>query len=858
MTRRHGGWLLASLLLLSACGPSGVISGRVNVEGGGAGNLTVFFFGPQSGAGVTRDDGTFSLTGLPDGAYVLRATVRGAEVEEQSVATVVTNGAASPEPQLTFRVANAKLSGRVVFADGSDAANVSVTAVGEQTRATVTVSGGAFSLEGLKSGAYLVTAEARDTREGRVSVGAAAAGATEVGELRLTPVGRLQGLVTESGMPVAGVQVTVPGTSVSALTDAAGAFELTMVPTGAQTLLARVGSSPFVKSATQMVTVVRGENPALLVALTAEPPRTGTVTGVVTFRGNRSPRDIVVSVEGAGVTATPQLNGAYSLAVPVGAWDIVASAPMHPKMVLGRVLVTEGQSVALPGAELSWYRPVWRSNGQVTTVVGLPSIDAHPWALVLFREPEVRLALLNVQTFEFRILAVGVNFASEARISSRGKYAAWFINSTTFLYEVATGQVTAFPTPMTAAATPLVQRAEFSTDESVLFVQRSNRTLTRIPLASPASAVTFPAAGSAVAIDAQSFDRWFVREGSEARLVTPTTDVAQIFTNISQFSLTPTAWALTDCVGGLTCTLRVVGPTATAAVAVAGVSPNVGGISAFTGGNLESRGDYPCFNAGGSAFCARATDGTRYPLPAVPSQFKLNAAGDRVIMVFPGGSGTAVREEAMPPSSGTSSAASSTFGYSAHWVSPTRGIAYETGGTPRALLDFKAGVLSTDNDLGTQGVTVTGPLVVYPKASTTRWQAFLGDKPTRAVPVATTRPVTMSSARFFGGTETVTDYGTVSFDTTTSYVIDERAMTVRNLALGRGTQGLRSGAVELAIFDRSPGGDAFALVHGQNVAIEVLDGTATPTAFVGSQALAAGYLAQGTDGRTISLGTFAP
>lgn len=856
MTRSHQTWLLGTLALLSACGPAGVISGRVNVEGGSAANVTVFVFGPQSGATVTRDDGTFSIDALPDGAYVVRATVRGTEVEEQSVGTVVTQGKAAPEPQLTFRVANAKVTGKVVFADGSDAVGVTVTAVGEVTRAAVTTGGGAFSIEGLKSGPYLVTVEARDTREGRVSVGVAAAGSIDVGELRLTPVGRLTGTVTDQGMPTAGVTVAVPGTSVSALTNASGEFELTLVPTGAQTVVARVGTVPFVRVASQSVTVARGENTPVLFALAAEPPPTGTVTGVVTFRGPRSPRDITVSVDGAGVTATPQANGAYSLQVPVGEWDIVATASMHPKQVIGRVKMSPGQTTALPGAELSWYRPVWRANGTISSFNPSQTVDAHPWSFVTFTEVDPKLALINVQTGDFRVLAVG-SFAGQ-KLSNKAKYAAWYSASTYFIYEIATGTTTAYPTSMTVASTPNVTQVEFSSDENVLFVVRSNVTLSRMPIASPASIVTYPSAGPAVAIQMQNVDRWFVRESTEARLVTPTADVPQIFTNITLLDVRPTAWAITDCSAGLNCTLRVLAPTAIAAATVTGVSPNSGGIGVFAGGALESRSDYPCYNlAGTSAFCVRSSDGSRYPLPALPSQFKLNEAGTRVIMAFNAGSGLGVREEAMPPSSGTSSVGTTATAWQVQWVSPTRGIAYETGGTTRTMHDWKASVLATDNDVGPQGVSISGPLVVFPKASSSRWQVFLGDKPTRVLPVATSRGATRVAARPFGGGETVTDYGSVSFDSNTSYLIDERTMNVRSSGLGRGLVGMRSANTELLMVER-PSGVPAMLVFGSNAVLEIIDGTVADLDLVGATPVALGYLSLASDGRTLQLGTFVP
>src|SRR5688572_3212721 len=121
---------LLGAMLLSACGPAGVISGKVTVEGGNAGGIAVIIYGPESAATVTNMDGTFSVTKLPDGVYVVRATVRDADVEEVSVSTTVTNGSASPEPVLAFRASTGKVTGRVTMSDGSSPIDLTVTATG--------------------------------------------------------------------------------------------------------------------------------------------------------------------------------------------------------------------------------------------------------------------------------------------------------------------------------------------------------------------------------------------------------------------------------------------------------------------------------------------------------------------------------------------------------------------------------------------------------------------------------------------------------------------------------------------------------------------------------------------------------
>ncbi|MDP1825116.1 MAG: carboxypeptidase regulatory-like domain-containing protein [Archangium sp.] len=863
-------WLVAAAL--SACGPAGVISGKVTVEGGTAGGIAVIIYGPQSAAAVTGDDGAFSVGSLPDGKYVVRATVRGADVEELSVTTTITQGAASPEPILAFRASTAKVSGRVVMADGSGPENLTVTAVGPETRGARTAADGSFSFENLKTGAYLISVEAKDTLEGRVAVGVNASGPVDAGELRLTPIGRLNGIVTYNTMPVANAPVVVTGTRASTVTDAMGRFSLLDVPTGNQAVLVRVGSAPFFRSATAMVMVARGTNPDLTMALTDDAPRTGTVTGVVTFHGPRSPRDITVSALGSGVTATPQLNGAYSLTLPVGVWDVTATAPQHPPRLLGRVTVIEGQAQSLPGAEVSWYRPIWRSTSDISPPNSLTFgalNDNVPWTLVGFNDSAPRLALVNSTTADFRILAVGSTAGH--RISKGGKYAGWYVpgTSTVFVYEIATAVLSVFSAQQPPPVVVSTDQIEFSSDESAIFIRRRavdptpNPTilnLTRIKFATASNVEIFPASGSATQILSTNVDRWFVRDAAnDVRLVTPTIDVPQVFTQVQQFSATPTAWATTNC--GATCQMMVLSPTSiAAAVRDNSVNPLPGGVTNFNslGSNFDNRGDYPCFLSAGNAFCVRSADGNHFALAAVPLSFKLNEAGDRVIWTLPSGANRAVREEAMPPT-GSTNLGSNGVGWNIGWISPTRAYAYEVSGGPRTLHLVKTtGATTTttsDPDVGSQAVIAQPPLLVVPQSTTSRWRAYLGDGPVRLVDVPTNLPVLSVAVRGLG-TGTITKYAGVTFDTVSSWIIDENMATVRQNYVGISSGASRSGAVEWMSIAR-PGGLAAIFVFNTGVLLEYQENNVTLSAPVGQPGVL-GYLGLGEDQRTIYAAGFQP
>lgn len=848
---------LVLALGLFACGPAGKITGRVTVEGGDSAGIAVFAYGPSSGATVTGADGAFTFAGLPDGEYVVRATVRDADVEEASASTTITQGGtAAPEPVLNFKASSATVTGKVVFADGSEASNLSVIATGPETVGTRTETNGSFSFTKIKNGAYVISVEVRDTREGRVGIGVDASGTKDVGELRLTPVGQLKGVVSYGGMPAEGVSVFVPGTSTSATTDAQGVFALVNVPTGTQTVVARVGAEPFWRSATVVTTVGRGVNTDLAITITDDAPKTGTVQGNVTFRGPRNPRDILLSVPGTAVTGNPSANGTFALTVPVGEWEVIATAPSHPKLSLGRVVVREGLVTQLPGAMLSAYRSIWRSNANVTLGGGVfPGVSSHSWSIVTVDDGSQRLAIVHALTGELRFLAVG-SFNAPV-ISNNAKYVGWSAGRAVFVYELATGALTAHNDVETLSS------FTFSSDESTLFVVRSpsgGRTLRRIPLANPMAAVTFPATGVSTDIRSQSSDRWFVREGpaaptSDFRLVTTTMEVASAFTDVSSLQLTPTAWAYTNCTAS--CTMKVLSPTSTAAaVTVSGISPAPGSLFVFNG----SSGEHPCYGVSTSnvAFCVKSADGTRYPLPSDVLQLAYNLTGTRMIYTYNTGIAVAVREEAVPPSSSTTDLDTVTTNWRVGWLSATRAYAAETGSAAgrKVRIVTNGTAAAVDTDIGTQSILPSPPLFVFPQQTTGKWRAILGDGPTRPLDIDLTINPSLSVRSL--SSDTITRFASVQPDNVTAHVIDETAGMVRVVNEGTCSGGLRSSAMELCIGYRPGGGDLFMYHYQTGASIEYLDNSVSPQTYVGSQVTGLGVLGLSLDQREIVLATIAP
>lgn len=852
---RNAFWFFGAVVLC-ACGPSGTLNGKVEVQGGSAANVAVIAYGPVSAAAVTGDDGAFSFTSLPDGKYVVRATVSDVDPGTQSGSATLTGGKQDAEILLTFKAANAKVTGKVRFTDASSAEALTVTAVGSETRSARTSADGTFTFDGLKTGAYVLTVEVVGTKEGRASIGVSAVGTVDAGELVLTPVGTVTGTVTYNAMPAAGVSVTVPGTSIGTVTDSAGAFTLNDVPGGMQNFRAQSGIEPFFRSGTAMLIVKRGENDPVALTLNDDAPKTGTVTGIVSFRGGRSPRDITVSVRGTSVTASPGPNGLFTIAAPIGEWDIVASAPQHATMVLGRVLVSEGSTQSLPGQELSWYRTIWSSPSQISDVTVTASSGAtNPWSIGSLDDGVgTRLFVVNSQTGEFRFVFAGL--ATQFSMSANGKYAAWVAGSNTvFTYEVATGAMNRFMKPAN------VDSFAFSSAESVLFIVRTGKTLTRIPLATPTMETVFPSSGTATAIYSQNTDRYFVQVGGGSFDLVGTSsagDVSPIFTNVFNLVLNPTAYALTDCSAMSTnCSLRVLSPTSITPARDMSVLTSLVGFSPFATSTLRSTAEYPCFNASGTAFCVKASDGTHYPLPGVPTRFFPNADGTRVLSVYNVAGTYSVREEAMPPSPTTAALHSSTDAYSIDWLSNDRAWAFRSNGTTRELRLIKAGaVTATDADF-TSGFYPNGSLIVGQRASTSKWSVLLGDGPFRDVDT-TSGSFVGYAVRPYSLAAGWPRQALVSFDTTSFTVIDEAAGMLKNvtgaftyIAVGKTSNS------EVFAIGRTDGTNAF-YSHATGGTLEFRDGVATPLAYVGTNTGNFGMLSQSSDSRSLLLGSFVP
>lgn len=251
------------------------------------------------------------------------------------------------------------VSGKVLL-DGAAAAGQEVVLEGGIQFLTATTGpDGAYRFQDVPEGDYLLAVDLASTRERHLEVAVAVKEPVAVPDLTFQGVASLSGTVTNTAKaPVAGAQVQVLGTQVSGVTDAAGGFAFSEVPSGTRTVAV---TSPD-GSAQLEVTLARGETKAVAIGLTAAPP--ATVTGQAAFFSRTDLSVIEVSIPAAGATTHADAEGQYSLSVPPGEWDLYAKAPYYPSQKIGHVQVASGEAVSLPAATLSLYTDLPAFGGQ--------------------------------------------------------------------------------------------------------------------------------------------------------------------------------------------------------------------------------------------------------------------------------------------------------------------------------------------------------------------------------------------------------------------------------------------------------------------------------------------------------------
>ncbi len=526
------------------------------------------------------------------------------------------------------------------------------------------------------------------------------------------------------------------------------------------------------------------------------PTKTGTVTGTVTFHGNQAPTLITLSVPGTAVTGAPSVDGNYSLVVPVGTWDLVASAPNFQEQSLGRMLVQEGATTVVRPATMSWYVPVYETDVAISAVIPLGTCSGGPWtALSMQVGSDQRAMFINTKTLERRQVASGS--VSGLVFSSKCKYAAFFLNTILMVYEVGTANLVAWGAGGTG---PM----DFSTDESTLFVTRDGALLAPPPLGltpgleriNLVAGTSTGFASAAGGVRKQTSDRFFVVQVSnDVRLVTPTSD-AVVFAAVKAggFFTSPTAWALTNCTAGNACSLQVLAPNGTIPSTVTGTYDTAKVI-------YGSTGDWIGFTLSNAAVVppntwklVRGSDATSVALPDNTERLYINSDGSRMAYRSVIGATRPLREEALPASGSVIPFATSAAAINPSWLSNTRLVAYDPNPVNK-VYEVKSGTLTTDTDVavptGASMFCANGSVAVYAQAAAAKWKVLFEDAAPLLVDgpnISPTSGVTCGARALVAG-QPATAWGAFSIDEVSTHVIDGAGNQVRRQFIGHMSPG---------------------------------------------------------------------
>lgn len=637
--------------------------------------------------------------------------------------------------------ANGTISGKVTFADGSDASGLPVVLLGPVGKRIETAGGGAYSFDKLPQGVYLISVEAGDSREGKLSVGTESDGAKtlSVPDLVFHAVGTLTGKVQDSTMsPAAGVTVYLSGSDKVSLTDAAGVYAFTNLAAGEYSVVAR-GSGPFPKTASaEKIKVKRGKNEVMNpLILTNDLAFTGKLEGTIALFGGASPLGVKVSV--ADISAMTDDTGKFSLTLPPGDYAPLAELAGYKKQSLGVATVRGGFTTTLPLKTLSLYTAFpWESRVESLSVPAVSEGDVALLSVRVTTDYSFEHYFIDTKTLERRPFLIG--FYSQLALSKNGKWGAYVPNSGRGVVAVnsQTGQVHSIGSGFVSSG-PVI-----SNDENTLmfYVGSPQNQLVRVDL-NTGNTTTFPAFSGSFF---QNNERFLAKSVAVApfdvALITPTTsnlvfNAMQVlsgtaYTSIGIGQTGPQVVYAYTCAAA--CSVQVLGVGAGTASQVTAVipvapSPITGSVKDWLG--LQWGGITP------GRILVKVADATNTTLPATTTELLFNETASRVVTYSTGGLGYDVREDVVPPNPTSTIQFTSPTLPQGTWLSPTRFMAFGTGPTKR--VEIKTGQATSDTDV-TIDSTMNSPLLFAPgamwiKASTMKRSTAIYDNPTELVPM---------------------------------------------------------------------------------------------------------------------------
>jgi hypothetical protein len=411
---------------------AGAISGRVvNSAGAPLPGLLVTAMGDDGNSHLaeTAADGTYVIDSLPAGVYEIDAGGNALATSTVSNITVIAGGRTGNINLLLQDAAT--ISGTVLGPNGPiTGATVSAATDDGSGSSAVTDDAGHYTVTGLSTGVYILTASAPDLASSEISSINLAAGTTLNGQnFSLAVGGNVAGqiLMTGTTTPVSGVVLTLTGSAgtFTGVTDTNGEFSVTNLPVGSYVLVAL--ASAFMSVETQVTVTANHTSTANLQTTTL-----GVVSGLVTDSVTHSPLTLVIvqvfNDTGFVGSALTDAQGNYEIdGLDAGNYQIVLGDYGSPGVAKANITLSVAQShattnltVGLAGSVSGF---VFQADG-VTPDAGITVALSSHGIPVLFTTTDTTgkyvFDVLAGGTFDIIASDVGIAFPSRTGVAING------------------------------------------------------------------------------------------------------------------------------------------------------------------------------------------------------------------------------------------------------------------------------------------------------------------------------------------------------------------------------------------------------------------------------------------------------
>jgi hypothetical protein len=370
---------LIPLALLAACGsgtgdtPAGgtgpailhAVSGTVS--GAATSGVTVALSGTSSASATTGAGGTYSFTGLADGAYTVTPSLAGYTFTPASTSVTLAGADATGKNFVAAAIPPAThlISGTV---SGAATSGVTVALSGASSATTTTGAGGAYAFTGLADGAYTVTPSLTGYTFTPTSTSVTLAGADATGKdfVAAAAVSTRTISGTVSGAATSGVTVTLSGAASATTTaGAGGTYSFTNLADGAYTVTPSLTGYTFTPASASVTLAGADATGKDFVARSIGFAATGSMlaprAGAVAARLPSGKVLVAGGVGLAGVTLAsaelfdPAGNGGVGAFSATGSMGAARQSHAAVSLPGGKVLVVGGAGpgfVALASAEI--------------------------------------------------------------------------------------------------------------------------------------------------------------------------------------------------------------------------------------------------------------------------------------------------------------------------------------------------------------------------------------------------------------------------------------------------------------------------------------------------------------------------